>query len=701
MSSRENGLEVIIRSLLDESGFQRYEDWLKKASSETQAHGAATAGAAEQSKAFGEALDGVTSKLGEAAAELGGVVAAFDFLKDVFKEAIQGEQAMTRFAAANTRFGDTSEEAKRKNELWIESMEKAAGVGKSELVPLYETLIASTESVASAQAGMNVALGISSVTGAELGGVVQQLTRYMDTGKVRGVGPLASEIRNLTKEGKSQKEILEILGQEWGNQAEKVNTHAMQVKRAAEEWNLFKEKLGEAGLGFTQYLKPALEWVAGAIATVVTKIQQFSSNLGSVAVFSASVFDAVKAALHLNITEAKRILSDGFMALQEGFRDAALAGQKAEKELLAGFKAESDAAKKTGKELGTDLAGGLHTAVASAKKDYELLLLQAKASAQGQVDELLKVAAVYKQMSNDARLSQKERLQADENVRRSITEIGKLEAKEEVDEQKLREKAVADFFKKEDEKIVKYRKAAAERLKIAEAEAKAEGRDNTAAMAAYVELLKEETADYMLELSTRAKAAETLAGIEKKLGDQKLQQAYSIADAAMTLASDVFGQSKEMSIAAAIINTAEGVTKAFSSAAPPLSYVYAALTAAAGIAEIAKIESTSPSGGAGGSGFDDPRNDFQAYVGGQKWAKDMVEQWTGGIASGFAGVMKGQGGGQTVVTNNSSVTHQGARNTTYQIRLSGLFDSASDIAMRRFTRNLQVMHTLESNRTLK
>jgi hypothetical protein len=63
----------------------------------------------------------------------------------------------------------------------------------------------------------------------------------------------------------------------------------------------------------------------------------------------------------------------------------------------------------------------------------------------------------------------------------------------------------------------------------------------------------------------------------------------------------VFSKSKAAAIAAAIINTAVGITKALSTLPPPLSWAQAALIAASGAAQIATISRTNASGGGGGA----------------------------------------------------------------------------------------------------
>jgi hypothetical protein len=76
----------------------------------------------------------------------------------------------------------------------------------------------------------------------------------------------------------------------------------------------------------------------------------------------------------------------------------------------------------------------------------------------------------------------------------------------------------------------------------------------------------------------------------------------NIASTGTLLASTLttaFAKNKTAGIAAAIINTAVGITKAFSSLPPPFSFAQAALIAASGAAQIAAIKSTTPSGGGG------------------------------------------------------------------------------------------------------
>lgn len=64
----------------------------------------------------------------------------------------------------------------------------------------------------------------------------------------------------------------------------------------------------------------------------------------------------------------------------------------------------------------------------------------------------------------------------------------------------------------------------------------------------------------------------------------------------------VFASSKAVAIASALVNTYESVTKALATYPPPFSYVAAAASLAAGLAQVANIRSTSKTGSGGGGG---------------------------------------------------------------------------------------------------
>lgn len=86
----------------------------------------------------------------------------------------------------------------------------------------------------------------------------------------------------------------------------------------------------------------------------------------------------------------------------------------------------------------------------------------------------------------------------------------------------------------------------------------------------------------------------------KKKGDlarQEQQQIYQTAQMVGQTLTAVFGKSKAAAIAAAVINTGVGITRALAQVPFPYDLIHAGLIAAQGAAQIASIKSTTESGG--------------------------------------------------------------------------------------------------------
>lgn len=126
----------------------------------------------------------------------------------------------------------------------------------------------------------------------------------------------------------------------------------------------------------------------------------------------------------------------------------------------------------------------------------------------------------------------------------------------------------------------------------------------------------------------------------ERLGKQReraeRERNIGMARGAVATMRSVFGNRKEFAIAEAIINTYEGATQALAAYPPPWSFIMAALVVAAGLQQVAQIRKQSASGSPGGAGFDDPQNDRLAYLGGRKWARDLVAY----VSSGFGDELK-------------------------------------------------------------
>lgn len=168
----------------------------------------------------------------------------------------------------------------------------------------------------------------------------------------------------------------------------------------------------------------------------------------------------------------------------------------------------------------------------------------------------------------------------------------------------------------------------------------------------------EETAEEEMHRKVMELLRKTVAA-KKAAAKFELEMQVQVAQGVIGLATDVFGASKETAIASAVINTYEGATKALAQGGI-YGAVLAAVVIAAGIAQIAKIESAEPATGGlstRGAGFDDPENDAEAYRGGRRWAKDMVSKWAGGVDAGWSDGMRGG-------TTYNQQTYDNSRRTT-------------------------------------
>jgi hypothetical protein len=204
-------------------------------------------------------------------------------------------------------------------------------------------------------------------------------------------------------------------------------------------------------------------------------------------------------------------------------------------------------------------------------------------------------------------------------------------------------------------------------------------------------LQKEEDAELRAFEKTKTQVREIVA-LKKAAAKKEIEMQVAIANSAVELGGALFGESKELAIAQAIINTYQGATQALAQGGI-YGIVLAAIVIAAGLAQVAKIESTEPATGgvgAGGAGFDDPSNDRAAYQGGRKWAGDMIREFSGGASSVSQGWSAGMGGS---TTNNNSQT------TNYNIS-GGLIDPNSREWMKQFARKLDLVRQADQQRTV-
>jgi len=272
------------------------------------------------------------------------------------------------------------------------------------------------------------------------------------------------------------------------------------------------------------------------------------------------------------------------------------------------------------KKISIESATATGTALANAKKNAELLEVQrAKQQLQSQLD-----AELQRQIRDDVRKTFDERIAANDELGRILEEQTAKE-KEIVDE-RVRIAALELSTQKDSIALqTAYEQALLEQLDIEEriAGQRSEQLTNQAAlekeldearndirlstMSAREQELESLTQEYNLKIQLARKAGADEVAITKKFeADKKILRQNSVNDqlsAASQLAgalSSLAGESKELAIASAIIDTYVGANKAFAIAGP-VGFLTGAAIIAQGLANVRNIMQTEVKGSGGGA----------------------------------------------------------------------------------------------------
>ena len=272
------------------------------------------------------------------------------------------------------------------------------------------------------------------------------------------------------------------------------------------------------------------------------------------------------------------------------------------------------------KKISIESATATGTALANAKKNAELLEVQrAKQQLQSQLD-----AELQRQIRDDVRKTFDERIAANDELGRILEEQTAKE-KEIVDE-RVRIAALELSTQKDSIALqTAYEQALLEQLDIEEriAGQRSEQLTNQAAlekeldearndirlstMSAREQELESLTQEYNLKIQLARKAGADEVAITKKFeADKKILRQNSVNDqlsAASQLAGALgalAGESKELAIASAIIDTYVGANKAFAQGGV-LGFVGAAAVIAGGLANVRNIMQTEVKGSGGGA----------------------------------------------------------------------------------------------------
>jgi len=638
-------LRIKLQSFFDRKGFDEAKTALGETSEKAQYLG----------ETFSRASGGIEG-MGAAIATLLGGAALGSYLSEATKDAYEAEKAMRMVTTAANAFGGNSAEAREEVEEFSQQLSAYAGVLDDEVVKAVGKAYLSTGSLEEGMTRAKLAADIS--RGSTLSfSEAMDLVEKTANGATRGLkNQLGIVVQGETAYEKAQ-DGLKKLHQRFSD-TKPIEDNALAMDRANAKWSNFRQ---EVGMQLLPVLVKFREWVAVAFDAVILLIQKVGNELiaagGAIGAFFKMLWDlpskgkAAWTEFQTTLDNLERDRRETNKLLEE---DAVKRMEKREAD-------KTEILKKHGKQR------------AQANKD----LVETQKEQEKQLTDV-EYDMVKNRIRNAETYYAKAKALSDANLIEFRAYLKKLEKEHQL--------TYANFLKAE--------KMYAENAKKIERDlAKA----NKQLLDEYVKDVDTRMREEIKKEKKTAEVTEQLRreglALAKRIKQQELEMQITVANAAVGLMREVFGDTKEVAIAQAIINTYEAATKAMT-AGPIIGPILAALTIAMGLAQVAKIISTEPAGG--GGGFDDPRNDWAAYQGGRKWAKDMIGMFSAGATNGVsAGWAAGMGG----TTNNSTIDN--SRHVNVTLQGAGLLDPTNVEMVKQLSRTLRnVERNIESQRQL-
>ncbi len=513
----------------------------------------------------------------------------------------------------------------------VRSFIDSLGADKIEAtIPAYQRFLGILGSVEGAMASVKLAVDLSERSGQDLGGTVGSLTQLLQGEATDAANKFGLSLRDQNGEMKTSRELLEELiglnkgfaeGQaDTAEEIDRVTANLKRFKLAAGE--VFAPAVGALG-GFLEFLKQG----ADTIDATVNRSGQLLKNfvgLDTDERFARTFFGWVQ--------DLREIWGEGSLDVAEEIADGT-------NDLLE--KAEQRDRERRYKALQDRLAKEALAARAEAEANAKAAAEREEKARQA-AENIARERARIEQESEDALLAAKIRATEEWSEEREQLELELLD--------RLRERAVAEAERVGAEVAVieetfRLSKETLEDEYRARREEKEIDSQKKVTDAILEQLQRE------VDAKKRADAEEDARERQKRL--DRIDTIEAIGSASIAAAQAIFGTNKALAIAQTIISTATAVMRALEIYGPtPLGYAVATATAAKGLLELATIRKTNFSKG---RGFDDPANDRLAYLGGRRWAEDMIRNISAGFRGGLADLIPTAAPAAPV--SNTSIRH--------------------------------------------
>lgn len=618
-------IRALIESVLDDRGFKGTDDALKKLR-----------------KGMQDTADGgleLKHSIAELKNEFLGFLAVAG-LTEFYRESITAAAKLDRQWSALTQtvrgLGMNVEDIIPTFERFAAALE-LQGIDDNDTIAVLQKFIGLMGDANAAMATTKLAADISAAGYGSITDAASILTAVIQGRLMGATNAFGILLRDANGHAKSHVEVMQEIIDRYGDFLEKQNDTQKALDKTAVSIDAIKEKLGKQ-------LEPAVRAVLSAFDFGIKVVQEFGATLGGIVNWAIAAVTSLGGQLRglwdvmsgesergwARIAQAQENYARDIQILEETLREqraeiwneTADAQMQTEEEKQKGLQKLLDAAANSDKEARDKEVAAAREQAAKELAAKERLWEEIH---DGQAAAGLRLAAL-----NEKRIKEEE----DDEARhlaymtREWQRFLHIREQNWRSEQRLLEQEAARTTGTIGQQFRRRLAAFDSMVKHEIDAAKKEGRDITAIENYYA--------------NERAEIVASEARI-------KTETAAAAAGEIIGASQQAFGDNKALAIAAAIVNLYESITAIWAkwSAYPPVAAALIALTTASVTAEIGKIRSAGL--GSGGAGFDDPRNDRAAYVGGYKWADDMIEH----ISRGWADRLSQLGGSSTVSHSNT------------------------------------------------
>lgn len=270
-----------------------------------------------------KSLQGVSAKAGfavrkaavPAAAALTGLAVAG---LSAAKAAAEDAEEQAKLAGQLRRSTNATDAQIASVEEMISKLSMSAAVADSELRPALASLVTGTQSVATAQKLLNVALDVSAATGKDLQTVSDALSKGYN-GNQKALASLSPELKTLIKEGATFSEVLDVLDRNFGNASEEAAATASGGFRRFEiAVDEAQESIGAALLPVMEALLPLIIDLANWVGRNAPLVAALGVSVGifSGAIVAANVALLAWKAAGIITTAVNAALATSFTAVQ-------------------------------------------------------------------------------------------------------------------------------------------------------------------------------------------------------------------------------------------------------------------------------------------------------------------------------------------------------------------------------------------------